>query len=272
MIPLGQTLRDKLADPAIWADAELGPGDAPFAYANLNSAVVATTLEAATGERYDRLVDRTVFTPLGIEACFNWLGCGPDQVRRAVALYRHNGELARDHPEDLPPNCTVPTDPDVVCSLDDYEIGTNASVFSPQGGMRIGMVDLAKIGQALIANSEPAFLSHEMRMVLAVSARNSRNSNQDFFCSYGTGLQMIPSPAGKCLDDLVGDGRLWFGHSGEAYGLQSGLWFDPQTGEGFSYFLTQAPPPVEGEDTGGFSTAEKALIRRAMEKLAEAGE
>jgi hypothetical protein len=55
------------------------------------------------------------------------------------------------------------------------------------------------------------------------------------------------------------------GHSGEAYGLQSGLWFDLGTGRGFAYFLTQVPPPADGEDTGGFTDREKALMARALE-------
>ncbi|MFN9498382.1 MAG: serine hydrolase domain-containing protein [Erythrobacteraceae bacterium] len=66
-IPLGENLEAKLADPAAWR--EVGPpGEAAFEYANLGSPIVATALEAASGERYDLLVERLVFTPLGVKA------------------------------------------------------------------------------------------------------------------------------------------------------------------------------------------------------------
>ncbi len=54
------------------------------------------------------LVERLVFAPLGVKACLNWIGCGPDMQARAVTLYRDTGEVARDAPGDLPPNCTIP--------------------------------------------------------------------------------------------------------------------------------------------------------------------
>ncbi|MEO1649291.1 MAG: serine hydrolase domain-containing protein, partial [Pseudomonadota bacterium] len=161
IIPLGESLEAKLADPEAWY-ADAPPGEAPFEYANLGSPLVATALEAATGERYDKLLERTVFAPLGVKACINWIGCSDDMVNRAVALYRHTDEPARDYPDDLPPNCSFPVADGVECSLDNYVPGTNASVFSPQGGVRIGMMDLARLGQRLLNAPESGFLSDDM--------------------------------------------------------------------------------------------------------------
>ena len=153
------------------------------------------------------------------------------------------------------------------CSLDDYVPGTNASVFSPQGGVRIGMVDLAKIGRELMIATDGTFLSetslNRMRRALA----EGRNPEQDFFCAYGIGMQMINSPVDACLDKLFEGSMRYFGHSGEAYGLQSGLWFGGDGKSGFAFFRTQAPPPAGGEDTGGFTEGEKALIKRAQDQL-----
>ncbi len=102
VIPLGESLEAKLADPAAWR--EVGPpGEAAFEYANLGSPLVATALEAASGERYDRLVERLVFAPLGVKACLNWIGCDADMQARAVTLYRHTGEVARRRAGGLPP-------------------------------------------------------------------------------------------------------------------------------------------------------------------------
>jgi CubicO group peptidase (beta-lactamase class C family) len=272
-IPLGESLEAKLADPLAWRDT--GPsGEASFEYANLGSPIVATALEAASGERYDRLVERLVFAPLGVKACFNWIGCGPDMEARAVTLYRHTGEFAADAPDRLPPACTIPVAEWQACDLESYVPGTNASIFSPQGGVRIGMVDLAKIGQAF--DEGRAFFSDRAKQAFDRAWNTSFHPGQEFFCIYGLHLQIIDSPQAlwanaeqakpaTCRDELFGDGEARVGHSGEAYGLQSGLWFNLGTGRGFAYFLTQAPPPAGGEDTGGFTPREKALMARALE-------
>jgi CubicO group peptidase (beta-lactamase class C family) len=230
--------------------------------------VVATVLEAASGERYDRLIERLVFKPLGVKACLNWTLCDADMQARAVTLYRHTGEVAADAPERLPPACTIPVAEGQPCDLDAYVPGTNASIFSPQGGVRIGMMDLARIGQALIdleRGGRDFFLLPATGLRAMYELADGRTQETVFFCSYGLHLQIIEVPERPCSDDrLVGDGRPRIGHSGEAYGLQSGLWIDPKNDEGFVYFTTEVPPAVGGEDTGGFTNREKALIKRAL--------
>ena len=283
VIPLGESLEAKLADPQAWY-ADAPPGRAPFEYANLGSPVVATVLEAATGERIDKIVERTVFAPLGIEACFNWVGCSEGQVKRAVVLYRDTGEVARDDAGDLPPNCTIPVADGVECSLDNYVPGTNASIFSPQGGVRIGMMDLAKIGQALLVEDRD-FVSYEAIMTMQRSIDSQLEvpnaPDQDFFCVYGLGFQAIDLPNSPCVDQLSGDEIGRIGHAGEAYGLRSGLWFAPVEGErdnpdrgvGVAYFTTTVPPRQSAEDEGGFDPREIDLMRRAKTLLAqESGE
>ncbi|WP_435418566.1 serine hydrolase domain-containing protein [Parerythrobacter aurantius] len=262
VIPLGESLQQRLADPAAWY-AAAPPGDAPFEYANLGSPVVATVLEAASGERYDRLVERTVFAPLGIRACLNWVGCSQDLVVRAVVLYRDTGEVARDDAGGLPPNCTIPVAEGVDCSLDGYVPGTNASVFSPQGGVRIGMLDLARIGQALLAGPDGGLLS-ERTYLEWVSSAWPDIGGQQFFCSYGLGVQRIEAGGRSCEDRLFADGIDRIGHAGEAYGLRSGLWLDVKSGTGLAYFTTAVPPRQTAEDEGGFDPREIDLVARAM--------
>lgn len=261
VIPLGESLREQLADPQSWY-ADAPPGKAPFEYANLGSPVVASVLEAASGERYDALLERLVFAPLGVEACVNWVGCSDEQVARSVALYRDTGEPARDHPEDLPPNCTIPVAEGVECDLSDYVPGSNASVFSPQGGVRIGMVDLARIGQAVVREGDGFLDGHAVAAMLA--SAEPLVAGQEFFCGYGLGLQKLETPGRPCVDALFADGRARFGHAGEAYGLRSGLWFDPESGRGIAYFITAVPQRASAEDEGGFDPQEIALISRAQ--------
>ncbi|MFN9632591.1 MAG: serine hydrolase domain-containing protein [Erythrobacteraceae bacterium] len=265
-IPLGENLEAKLADPAAWR--EVGPpGEAAFEYANLGSPIVATALEAASGERYDLLVERLVFTPLGVKACFNWIGCGPDMEARAITLYRHTGEVAADGTDRLPPACTITVTEGHACNLDAYAPGTNASIFSPQGGVRIGMMDLAKIGRELMQANRTGFLKIESVAPLLLSVFVGKTGKAELFCRYGLGVQMIEMGDLPCNDTLFGTGGPWLGHSGEAYGLLSGLWFDKTGQRGFAYFTTQNPPPEGGEDTGNFTPREKALMKQALEMV-----
>jgi CubicO group peptidase (beta-lactamase class C family) len=275
IIPLGESLQAKLADPAAWRDTG-EPGKAAFEYANLGSPLVATALEAASGERYDRLVERLVFAPLGVKACLNWIGCDADMQERAVTLYRDTGELARDAPVDLPPACTIPVTEGAQCSLDAYVPGTNASIFSPQGGVRIGMVDLAKIGQALAGLENNRFLSNRASEIWIYAMINAANhlppeQTSPDFCGYGLGTYgLIDAP--PCRDDLFGDGRERIGHGGEAYGLRSGLWVSLEDGQGVAYFTTQVPPPSGEVETAAADPRETALMQRAFPWLTEVGQ
>jgi len=262
-IPLGASLEAKFADPQSWR--ETGPsGEATFEYANLGSPLIATVLEAASGERYDRLVERLVFAPLGVKACFNWISCDADMQARAVTLYRHTGEIAADGPDRMPPACTIPVAEGQPCDLAAYVPGTNASIFGPQGSVRIGMVDLARIGQAVLMADEGGLLEPETFKRFAMTAFRGRTGASELFCHYGLGLQVIEMPGSPCEDTLFGAGKPWIGHPGEAYGLLSGLWFDGAATQGFVYFTTESPPPVGGEDTGNFTDREKALMARAL--------
>jgi CubicO group peptidase (beta-lactamase class C family) len=271
IVPLGESLKAKLADPAAWRDP--GTGQMPsFEYANLGSPLVATALEAASGERYDRLVERLVFVPLGIKACLNWLGCDAAMQARAVTLYRDTGEVARDDPSDMPPACPIPVIAGQACDLAGYVPGTNASIFSPQGGVRIGMMDLAKIGQVLLRiDGKPGFLSVTAQTVwfqTMITALHHLPQDDSGFCGYGLGTYALADQP-PCRDDLFRDGGRRVGHGGEAYGLRSGLWmsFDDETG--IAYFTTEVPPPTGEVETAASDPREIALMARARALMAQ---
>ncbi|MGB5078574.1 MAG: serine hydrolase domain-containing protein, partial [Sphingorhabdus sp.] len=95
ILPLDGDLAQILSDPRAW-DRLHGPGTF-FQYANINSPLIAATIEGATGERFDRLMSRLVLEPLGLDACFNWAtGCSSNRRAQAVTLLRPNGVLAKD--------------------------------------------------------------------------------------------------------------------------------------------------------------------------------
>jgi CubicO group peptidase (beta-lactamase class C family) len=230
IVPLDETLRQRLEDARVW-DPVHAPGSGWFHYANLNFPVVASVMEAATGERFDRLMAREVLRPLKLDACYNWSGCAPRSIKRAVVLYRAGGEVAKDDLAGAAPPCLVVPAADGSCDLSTYRPGDNGALFSPQGGLRISMRDLARIGRLLLDGGR-GFLSPEAFAELTRPAWGFDGANgvgeegesDGVFRSYGLAIHRI---GGSPRDDLFGDGRARLGHSGEAYGLRSGLWIDP---------------------------------------------
>lgn len=268
IIPLGETVRARLAGPRVW-DAAHAPGSGWFHYANINFPVVAGVMEEATGERFDALMRRLVFRPLKLGACFNWSGCSAKAIRRAVVLYRPNGDVARDDLKGAPPACLVVPAADGTCELGSYRPGDNGALFSPQGGARISMRDLARLGR-MLANRGKGFLAPASYAALVEpqwrlvggNGLDEEGKAGGVYCAYGLAVHIIASGSSGCRDDLFDDGRSRIGHSGEAYNLRSGLWLDPKSGRGLAFFTSEV---ADDASTGpsGFTRLEEDLIARA---------
>ncbi len=240
-IPLGDTVRARLGDRRAW-DVEHHPGNW-FRYSNLNFPVVASVMEAATGERFDRLMARLVFAPLKIDACYNWTMCSDAKLARKVVLYDAGGPVRTDGFATLRPDCPVrlPTET-ATCDLNAYVPGSNGALFSPQGGMRISARDLARIGQVFLKPPrgflKPASLAEIAKPHWTFDGGNG-DTEGGFYCSYGLAVTTLATPnLPDCHDDLFGDGVRCIGHAGEAYGLRSGLWIDVKRGKGVAFFAT----------------------------------
>lgn len=259
---LDTRLDEVMRDAKAW-DSAHEPG-AHFTYSNLNFPIVAAVMEAATGERFDRLMQREVFAPLGLDACFNWTTCAPRAVRRAVVLYRPDGSVARDDLRGVMPDCPVVPASDGGCDLTRYPLGRHGAAFSPQGGMRIGARSLAKLGMVL-TGKRPDFLKAASLAEMTRAQWTYDGTNGDteggFHCAYGLAVQILALPGrdAACRDDPFGDGRTRIGHAGEAYGLRSGLWVDPASGKGLAFFVTAiADDAPKGHSA--FTAAEEAMI------------
>ena len=262
VLPLDAEMAAVLADPKAW-DAEHAPG-AFFRYTNFNFPVIAAVMERATGERFDRLIDRLVLRPLKIDGCYNWASCSPATAARAVVLYR-DGQAVRDDNQGRPPACPVTPARDGSCDLGRWQAGANGAMFAPQGGLRISMTDLAKIGRLLLGNGRVdgvRLLGRRSMRLLATPLWTYDGANGDnqagFLCSYGLGVSFLPTRVAGCRDDPFGDGRARIGHGGDAYGLRSGLWVNRAAGRGVAYFATDVDFATPGTRSA-FTPTEETL-------------
>jgi CubicO group peptidase (beta-lactamase class C family) len=234
-LPLDASLQTLLADPKAWDNAH-GPGDGHFRYANVASPIIAAVMEAATGKRFDQLMQEEVLAPLGVTACFNWHGCGPEFRSEALTLLRPNGDLAKDailSVAEAAQECVFIAAADGSCDLARYRPGQNGSAFSPQGGLRISSEELLKIGEMLARRGE-GFLSEKSfaEMTLPHWRNNGSNSSETDanFHAWGLGIDLQP------------DG--WFGHAGFAYGFRGGLWVNGKSGAWQVRFATMVGDEV----------------------------
>lgn len=276
VLPLDAELRSVLADPKAW-DAAHSPGTF-FRYTNLNFPVVAAVMERATGERFDRLMERLVLAPLKLDACYNFAGCSDDAAARAVVLYRA-GKPVRDDHRGGRPACPVTPASDGSCDLSRWRVGTNGAIFSPQGGLRISARGLAKIGRLLLGRGtvdgaklltprSVALLEHPLWTFNGDPKKPNGETGSDpstgtpfggFYCSYGLAVTFLATTASGCHDDPFGDGVRRFGHAGDAYALRSGLWIDRASGTGVAYFATDVP--MLAGTRSAFTPVEEALAQ-----------
>lgn len=252
--PLDGDIRDILADPRAWDTHAPGTW---FRYTNLNSPLVASMMERVTGERFDLLMQRLVLQPAGITACYGWETCDDATAARAVVLYGEDGKPAVDNNQGRKPACNVARARDRSCDLSLWQAGRNGGAFSPQGGLRISANGLARVGRLLLGNGEidgERILSAASVATLTtpqwVYAPGNGQTWEDgepepppglpraTMCRYGQGTITLATDHPDCGDDPFGDGVARVGHSGNAYGLRSGLWIDAASGTGVAYFAT----------------------------------
>lgn len=243
-------------DGAQWAKKRDGEHLAPgkfFSYVNLNWGVLGSVMEAASGQRFDHFMRDTVLKPLHIAGGYNPEELNAEELSDLAVLYRKKKE------HDVIWNPAGPW----VAQVDDYRAravvkraglenyipGSNATIFSPQGGLRISVQGLSRLMRMLMNQGEldgvrllqPAsiktLLSEQWRYDVA---RKNGDSDQGLFLSWSLGFQRFSDVSAPHYGDRLVQGLprfTGFGHLGEAYGLQSGFMFDPQTRNGMIFAI-----------------------------------
>jgi CubicO group peptidase (beta-lactamase class C family) len=272
VMALGETVREKLADPRSW-DLKHGPGDDYFKYSNMNFPIVGSIMERVTGERFDIWMRRNVLDPMKIDACYNWATCSDAAIARAVELDSLDGKPLKDDLHGKRPDCPVVPARDGSCDLSQWRPGENGGLFAPQGGLRISARGLARVGRMLLNGGVldgVRIISPQSVDTLFAPVWRFDGSNGDtelgFYCTYGIATQTIPTRVKGCDDDPVRDGITRVGHAGDAYGLRSGLWLDRARGTGVAFFVTGlGDDPSRGQSA--FRATEEIAFSHALSLL-----
>lgn len=227
-----------------------------FEYVNLNFGVIATVMERATGERFDRLMQRLVMQPLGLRGGFDPSAFAPADVADIAVQYRKRRTVdGRDLWDPAGPWVVQADDfrhqrPVPPAGLDAYEIGSNGTLFGPQGRLRISLRDLGTVMQMLLDQGRhggqpflsPASVAELGREHWAQDpARATGDPHADWALSWGLGLQRYtdrstgPGRGDRLVD---GGGFAGIGHSGDAYGMMGVFALDPVRRQGLVVLIT----------------------------------
>ncbi len=211
-----------------------------FQYANLNFGVAATVLEAATGVRFDVLMEDLLFAPYGLDAGFRVQDL--DNIADLAVLYRQQDGEWVAQVDDY--GGVMPGGPD----WSEYIPGTSAVGFAPQGGLRTNARDLTVLARLWSHGTAPGadgtlltFLGPDALAELKSpqwSYDGSNGSNYyGLFNQWANGIHLAASGLGQ--DEIIPDVEIapFIGHPGEAYGLISDAYATPDGAWSFA-FLT----------------------------------
>ncbi len=258
----GDRLEDLLTSDA---GCSYPPGEG-WTYANINYGIAAQVMEMAAGERFDRLATARVLAPMGLDVGFNWSGVSTATRANGATLHRRFDGVWTPQVDDL--DTLEDTRPAILRrdpgeagedpSNEAPEVFVNGTLYSPQGGLRASVEDLAVLASAFLpggvgeALGEPVWTGNVEPGVLA----------------HGPGPQVLLPGQVESHPEL----RL-VGHIGEAYGFYGGAWAIPDQGASVAFFVTGVDPEADlaRDPASGFTSYETELMAIALDAL-EAGE
>ncbi len=264
-----------------------------FKYCNLNYGILGTIIERVTKERFDLYQKNHILKQLDIKGDYVVGNFEENEFKNLGTIYQKNknGEwnenfdwIAQiDDYETQPPKDTIllqnpyEREKDKMYSLKNYKIGTNATIFSPAGGLRISFEELTHCLEMLMNDGKykgnqiikSEFLNEMMKSQWIYDEKNLNGDNYGVMYNYGLGIYKIEgnSKARFCKEKEID----FIGHSGEAYGLISGLYFIPNTKDGVVFMINgEATDPEKNKKSlGKFSNNyiwEENLMNQICEK------
>ena len=230
-----------------------------FSYCNLNYGILGTIIEAVTGKRFDIYQRENILSQLDTSADyvvgnlpredFELLGT-TYQKKNSAGTWDEFGEWygkADDYSSQPARETIYLQNPyaENFCgtyNLTDYEVGTNATIFSPQGGLRISFEELTHAMEMILNGGNyrgRKILSEESlaEMFKPQWIFNAQKNNGDTYggvmLSYGLGEYQID---GKSTARLCKNHEINFvGHTGIAFGLLAGMFFRADTKDAYLY-------------------------------------
>ncbi|MEM7504184.1 MAG: serine hydrolase domain-containing protein [Pseudomonadota bacterium] len=230
-----------------------------FVYSNLNFGLLGEVIERLSGQRFDEYMMREVLNPMGLSARFDPCAVPPAQLAAAFRKRPIDGAWDPSGPwvaqvDGGAARCFYGMQDAQHARnfLASYQPGSNASLYSPQGGLRASADELLLVlqmlakggvlrGERILSEAsvaallEPEWALNEMRdNGQSAGEAEPGGPTEGLMTSYGLSVHRIDMRAWGFADGP----SLLVGHLGEAYGVLSHALFDPQTGDGIATIIT----------------------------------
>ena len=199
-----------------------------FSYCNANFGLAGTMAENISGQRFDRFIAENLFGPLGISGAYTVEGLS--DINNLGVIYRNEDGHWIPQVDDYKGHLDSPRD------FSGYRPGTNAAVFSPQGGLRISAPELARIMilhlDKGMYNSQCILSAKAVKMMQTPQwtyGGSNGDTEEGSKISWGLSVAILGSIPSS---DLIPRGVMLLGHGGDAYGLISKFYYDPKSKSG----------------------------------------
>ncbi len=233
-----------------------------FNYSNANYVILGTIVEKVSNQRFDEYCLQHISTPLSLDASFNVNHL--TDINELAVIYRKPGGSWTPQVDDY--EGAQP----VFDNLESYTPGTNGGRFGPQGGFRCSAEDLSRIMLCLMNdgsfNGVELLTSESCQFMFNNEwTYNGSNGNNYYglFLSWGLGIHRITSSPGNDL--ALPESTTMLGHAGEAYGLVSDAYFDPERRVGFVFMTNGVGNGYQTNDASVFYTVEQEVFNAVEE-------
>ena len=249
-----------------------------FTYSNLNYGILGTIIEKVTGTRFDTYQRENILSQLETTADYVPANFSAADFEKLGTIYQKKNPAgvwnefggwygkADDFNGVQPAKDTIFLQNPYAenfqqsYSLKNYKIGTNATIFSPQGGLRISFAEMANTLEMLMNGgtfhgkkilSQKSF--NELCKLNWIYDGGNGNNYGGAILNYGLGVYHIDgeSISRVCKNHAVN----LIGHTGVAFGMLSGIFFIPKTKTGFIYMMngTAIDEDADPRSCGKFS-------------------
>ena len=219
-------------NPAINGDCDdayftYGPGEG-YNYSNLGMNLAGTILEKVSGVRFDNYIRDNIIKPLGLYGGHNVDSL--DASKFALIYHLEDGEyVVSDGPyksraEDMP----------------NYVLGYSAPIFSPTGGVKMSVEDLAKYVMMHINYGElngVRIISEESSRIMQTPVPFTKGDAKNTYC---LGLGEFPYQTDEPKYNVPGNYLI--GHSAGSYGLSGIMLWSPSDKWGMVAMATGLTP------------------------------
>lgn len=203
-----------------------------YHYYNTGFQLLAGIIEMTSGERFDRYIKSHILDPLSMKGSFN-----PSDHELQSLL---KPAFRKQHEKWVPQ-----VDENIKYrNYHDYVLGSNGSLFSPQGGLRTNASELAKFMQFLMMGNPLILNDSSLHEMFKVHFPVEAQDTDDTFCrNNGLGFNVITE--GYVNRPIEHMPYTLVGHCGIAYGCLGVFFFDPKNLNGLIFITRGHGKPME---------------------------